>query len=78
MTEREAFEGWVKESGAFTDWSRCGEGYAKPLVDRTWRAWRAAIEWDRSARAREEKNEREMAEGTRCDGSCKDGLPCHC
>lgn len=27
---------------------------------------------------RAEQNQREMAAGTRCDGSCKDGLPCHC
>lgn len=24
------------------------------------------------------RNESEMAQGTRCDGSCNDGLPCHC
>lgn len=28
--------------------------------------------------SRQEKNEREMAEGTRCNGSCNDGLPCCC
>lgn len=28
--------------------------------------------------ARQQKNEREMAEGARCDGSCNDGAPCHC
>jgi hypothetical protein len=39
---RGAFEQWVKESGAFTDWTRFGNGYAKPLVDRAWQAWRAA------------------------------------
>lgn len=25
-----------------------------------------------------ERNQREMAAGTRCDGSCNAGLPCHC
>jgi hypothetical protein len=28
--------------------------------------------------AREEKNEREMAQGERCDGRCKDSGPCNC
>lgn len=44
---REAFEAWVKASGSFTDWSRHGDGYAKPLVDRAWHGWCAAIEFER-------------------------------
>ena len=48
MTERAAFEAWIKETGAFTDWTRYGDGYAKPLVDRTWRAWQAAVAWGRA------------------------------
>jgi len=49
MTKREAFETWVKENGAFTDWSRDktseANPYHKPLVERTWQAWCAAVEW---------------------------------
>jgi len=31
-----------------------------------------------AAETRQQKNEREMAEGSRCDGSCNDDMPCHC
>jgi hypothetical protein len=27
---------------------------------------------------RDMRNQRQMAAGDRCDGSCNDGLPCHC
>lgn len=48
MTDREAFEAWLEESGSFTDWSKSHGGeipagtYLKPLVERTWQAWQAA------------------------------------
>lgn len=42
---RENFERWVRESGSFTDWTRIGSNgdYQKPLVQRTWLAWQAAV-----------------------------------
>ena len=40
--ERSAFEQWCKDSGHFTDWTRYGDGYAKPLTDRAWKCWQAA------------------------------------
>lgn len=45
--DRAAFEAWVKESGAFTDWSKSGGTYLKPLVERTWQAWQAACAYAR-------------------------------
>jgi hypothetical protein len=50
MTKRAAFEKWVDESGSFTDWTRIGGhgDYQKPLVQRTWLAWCAAVEWART------------------------------
>ena len=45
--DRKAFEIWIVQSGAFTDWSRYGDGYAKPLVERTWQAWKAACAYAR-------------------------------
>lgn len=55
MTEREAFENWLKESGSFADWSRdrTGDGpYHKPLVERAWQAWQAAVRWARESKAK--------------------------
>lgn len=49
---REAFEAWLKETGYFTDWSRDktndANPYNKPLVERTWQAWQAAISYAQS------------------------------
>jgi len=41
--ERKRFEAWVKKTGSFTEWTRYGDGYAKPLVQRTWWAWCSAV-----------------------------------
>lgn len=46
-----SFVEWVKSTGSFTDWSRHGDGYAKPLVDRAWRGWLSAMEYGGSPAA---------------------------
>jgi hypothetical protein len=49
MTMREAFEIWVRQSTSFTDWTRGPDGtYHRPLVEQSWQAWCAAVEWSRA------------------------------
>jgi hypothetical protein len=52
MTEREAFEEWVKECGEFTDWSRDktseANPYHRPRVELAWQAWQAGASWGHS------------------------------
>lgn len=40
--ERAAFEAWCSQSALFLDWTRFGDGYAKPRTDLAWTAWKAA------------------------------------
>lgn len=44
MDEREGFEKFLKESGAF---KRFDQEYKKPLIDIAWVVWQSAIQWER-------------------------------
>lgn len=38
--QHSAFEQWCKHSGLIQDWTRYGNGYAKPRTELAWQAWK--------------------------------------